>query len=282
MKTVIIGRSPDNNIVINDPYANPYHCQISQYDDRSFRLLDRNSQNGTFVNGRKITDEIILQPTDVIKIGNTTLPWQGYFAGGISSDTIADGGSPMPAYEPPPSQYNYHPPHSNYPKPQKKSNKWLVVVAIVAVLAAAGGLIWFLLPSSKGFKTEEEVGKKAFEMIKNIDNISEKKFVDFFVSSIKAIDKDFLNEIHFYEDNNYTDRIVYLYRGIKDWARKENLKDMKYLGFERDGCITEEKGLECWGYLRVSLNGREEKFRIHYFKYKDRYYLANIKAFREY
>jgi len=91
MKTVTIGRKPDNNIIVNDSYASGYHCQISQYDNRSFRLLDRNSKNGTFVNGRQVIGEIILQPTDVIRIGNTTLPWQSYFAGGFGSDTIAGG-----------------------------------------------------------------------------------------------------------------------------------------------------------------------------------------------
>jgi len=214
MKTVIIGRSPDNSIVINDPYASGHHCQITQYDSRNFRLFDNNSKNGTFVNGRKITGEVILQPTDVIKIGNTTLPWQGYFAGGF------------------------------YRKPQKKSNTWLVVVVIVAVLAAAGGLIWFLLPSSNGFnteeelgsngfKTEEEVGKKAFEMIKNINNISKKKFVDFFVSSIKVLDKDIFKVFEADEDE-YREELGKDYRNIKDWKKKKEVKDMKYWWFERE------------------------------------------------
>ena len=36
------------------------------------------------MNGNRVTGEVMLSENDVIRIGNTTLPWRSYFAGGIS------------------------------------------------------------------------------------------------------------------------------------------------------------------------------------------------------
>ncbi len=78
MKVITIGRSSDNNIVINDAKVSRTHLQLVQNDSGICSVVDLNSANGTFVNGQKITGEVRLQPRDVIRIGNTTLPWQEY------------------------------------------------------------------------------------------------------------------------------------------------------------------------------------------------------------
>ena len=80
MKVITIGRSSDNIIIVKDVKASRHHCQITQNDNGTFYLLDRNSTNGTHVNGRRITGEVVLNQTDVIRIGGTTLPWQSYFS----------------------------------------------------------------------------------------------------------------------------------------------------------------------------------------------------------
>jgi len=82
MKVVTIGRSSDNTIHEKDPHVSRYHCQITQHDNGAFYLLDRNSENGTFVNGRRAIGEVSLNQNDVVRIGNKTLPWQSYFVGG--------------------------------------------------------------------------------------------------------------------------------------------------------------------------------------------------------
>lgn len=79
MKVVTIGRSIDNDVCINDPYVGRHHCQIVQHDDGVFAIVDMNSTNGTFVNGRRIFGEAQLQPDDSVIIGHTTLPWGSYF-----------------------------------------------------------------------------------------------------------------------------------------------------------------------------------------------------------
>jgi len=79
MKSKTFGRSSENDVVIPDNCIGRKHCQIIQDDNGSYRLIDFNSQNGTFVNGSKRYGEIRLKETDIVKMGNTTVPWLSYF-----------------------------------------------------------------------------------------------------------------------------------------------------------------------------------------------------------
>ena len=80
MQTIRIGRSSQNDVVINDEYVSGCHCQIIQDDGGNFVLIDTNSSNGTYVNGVLRRGEVSLNPTDTVRIGNTVLPWLDYFS----------------------------------------------------------------------------------------------------------------------------------------------------------------------------------------------------------
>ena len=95
MKIITIGRSPSNDVNINDPKVSRAHCQIIQDDNGRFRLVDVNSLNGTFVNGTQRHGEVPLNKTDIIRIGNTTLPWQSYFNSGGTVDPPYPPQSPI-------------------------------------------------------------------------------------------------------------------------------------------------------------------------------------------
>ena len=84
MKIIKIGRSSSNDVNINDPLVSRVHCQIIQDDYGNFRIVDTNSANGTFINGTKRHGEVQLNASDIVRIGNTTLPWQTYFNNAIS------------------------------------------------------------------------------------------------------------------------------------------------------------------------------------------------------
>ncbi|MDR1594876.1 MAG: CD225/dispanin family protein [Prevotellaceae bacterium] len=107
MKVVTIGRNPGNNVVINDPLVGRNHCQIIQDDYGKFSLVDNNSTNGTFVNGQRRQGQICLNPSDIVRIGNTNLPWMSYFAGstvGGGATMISPGGGGGGYSPPPPPQ----------------------------------------------------------------------------------------------------------------------------------------------------------------------------------
>jgi pSer/pThr/pTyr-binding forkhead associated (FHA) protein len=73
-KNVIrIGRTPDNDIVLNNKAVSRKHATIEFCRDSAL-ILDNASLNGTFVNNRKIT-ELLLQDNDQITIGKFTLTY---------------------------------------------------------------------------------------------------------------------------------------------------------------------------------------------------------------
>lgn len=79
MRVITIGRGNQNDVDINDSHASRHHMQIIQHDDGHFSLSDFGSTNGTYVNGQKISGEITLNDMDIVRIGNTTIPWRMYF-----------------------------------------------------------------------------------------------------------------------------------------------------------------------------------------------------------
>lgn len=66
-----IGRSDDNDIIIDDPYVSRHHLQV-RLRFGVYTLFDVDSQGGTFVNNVRVTEHQ-LQPGDVIAIGKSKL-----------------------------------------------------------------------------------------------------------------------------------------------------------------------------------------------------------------
>lgn len=69
---LVFGRDETLPIPLDDPQASRRHCQIDAGDEKSFRVQDLNSTNGTLLNGRKITRTMI-GDGDRIKIGETII-----------------------------------------------------------------------------------------------------------------------------------------------------------------------------------------------------------------
>ena len=83
MKQINIGRAETNDIVITDDNTvSREHLQILIDDDALVFITDLDSSNGTFRNGKKIISkhQILLNKQDILKIGDTSLPWQDYVA----------------------------------------------------------------------------------------------------------------------------------------------------------------------------------------------------------
>ena len=71
--TLTIGRAADNDIVLDDPLVSRRHAQALRAADGSWRIRDLGSHNGTFVNGRQVTDETPLEPRDIVSVGTHRL-----------------------------------------------------------------------------------------------------------------------------------------------------------------------------------------------------------------
>lgn len=63
-----VGRSPDNDVVIQDGYVSRRHCAILVHSRQGVELHDIASKNGTFVNGKKLAGPMSLRPGDEIRM----------------------------------------------------------------------------------------------------------------------------------------------------------------------------------------------------------------------
>jgi predicted component of type VI protein secretion system len=64
---IVIGRDPDCDLIVPDRRVSRRHAEIVRREE-DFILRDRDSKNGTFVNGDRITEEYRLQDGDEIEI----------------------------------------------------------------------------------------------------------------------------------------------------------------------------------------------------------------------
>lgn len=72
---VTIGRGRFNTITLSDEKISKEHCVIER-QDKKFFIRDLKSLNGTFVNDKRVTEDVKLSPGDIIFIGDTMLIFQ--------------------------------------------------------------------------------------------------------------------------------------------------------------------------------------------------------------
>lgn len=137
MKVIAIGRSSENDIVINDAKVSRVHLQLVQNDNGVCTVVDLNSANGTFVNGRKISGEVRLQAQDEIRIGDTKLAWREYMK-------PSTGDNPNP----------------------KPSRVWLYILACAVLIFLVAGIGFYFYYNEKKHARIEEDKQKQYELQK--------------------------------------------------------------------------------------------------------------------
>jgi len=70
--SVVLGRSDDADILLEDVYASEFHIRLVNADGR-ITLHDLGSTNGTYVNGRRVTSPLDLNRGDAVQIGKTVM-----------------------------------------------------------------------------------------------------------------------------------------------------------------------------------------------------------------
>jgi hypothetical protein len=73
--SLTIGRSPQMDIQIDDPFASGRHARIYERDG-IFYVEDAGSTNGTYLNGRRLDGQRPLEPDDSIRIGDTEFRYE--------------------------------------------------------------------------------------------------------------------------------------------------------------------------------------------------------------
>ena len=71
-RTLAIGRSTSNDVILSDPRISRRHARIESGSGEPI-LIDLDSTNGTFVDGKRVTEPQRLAAGSVMTLGNTTL-----------------------------------------------------------------------------------------------------------------------------------------------------------------------------------------------------------------
>ncbi len=69
---VVVGRSEDADIHLDDPYASDFHFRLAGGED-GVTIQDLGSTNGTYVNGRRVTAPVRLRRGDAVQVGKTIM-----------------------------------------------------------------------------------------------------------------------------------------------------------------------------------------------------------------
>jgi ABC-type multidrug transport system ATPase subunit len=86
-RSLLIGRDPQADVHVPAPTVSWHHARLEE-TDQGHSLVDLNSTNGTFVNGRRLKQAYILQEGDVVQVGPHRLV---YMDGGLQQYTVAGG-----------------------------------------------------------------------------------------------------------------------------------------------------------------------------------------------
>jgi hypothetical protein len=145
---IIIGRSPDNDIAIDDAEVSRHHARLTRRGN-DWILEDLGSRNGTFVNGQRITGPVTLTPGAQVGLGT----------GILFSMEMGLPVAPAPPTYPPPPPY----PRTYAPPRRKGRFGWLffatpaTILLILGVLAILGALGYFL------YQRRQEQARAEFE-----------------------------------------------------------------------------------------------------------------------
>lgn len=73
-RRVGVGASPDNDLSLDDTAVSRFHAQI-EVDERGYKLIDKDSKNGTYVNGLRI-GEVYLDNGTVFRVGDSYIEFR--------------------------------------------------------------------------------------------------------------------------------------------------------------------------------------------------------------
>lgn len=164
--SMTIGRSPDNQLVVNDPQASSHHAQIYP-GGQGYLLVDLGSTNGTFVNEQRLISHSprILNAGDVIRVGDTIFSYEaigvlqdgqtvpGQYGGPAYEQTIIGynpvpqqpfpqqpQGYPQQPYAPAPGQVDFpgYPAAAVQPQKRNRLGLWIALIVIVLLVVAVG------------------------------------------------------------------------------------------------------------------------------------------------
>ena len=164
---VTIGRESENGIIINDAEVSRKHTQFV-FQGGKFIVTDLGSTNGTFVNGQRLTGQHILQPGEVISLGeqinllfesitqvdpNATMLSTGRPAAAVppaaaAAPAVVARPTAQPAAQPAYAGQVPGGPGLITPAPAKSGNSRIALivagVVLLCVICSCAGFLWYI------------------------------------------------------------------------------------------------------------------------------------------
>jgi pSer/pThr/pTyr-binding forkhead associated (FHA) protein len=142
-ETTSVGRVEDNVFQIPDPSVSSHHCEVLLKGTEVI-IRDLNSTNGTFINGKQIT-EAPLKPSQILRLGQVEVRLESEQAAASQKKMTLDHTQVVPQGIKMDELGQVA--KAGNPGFEKKSNtgtKVFIIVAIVAGVLILGALLWVL------------------------------------------------------------------------------------------------------------------------------------------
>ena len=70
-----IGRLGNNDLVLNDPSVSRHHAEVRRTPEGHYRIVDLDSMNGVYVNGKRVHERALLSGDD-IELGDVRISFE--------------------------------------------------------------------------------------------------------------------------------------------------------------------------------------------------------------
>lgn len=128
---LVLGRSSTSDLRLQHPSISRRHAQLVRKGE-GFTICDLGSQNGTFVNRKRISAEVELHIGDEIALGNALLKLRG-------------GNASAPVAEPPPPEPKPRVDSPRQPMPRRRTHTGMSMGRVALIAAVAGSAVAALL-----------------------------------------------------------------------------------------------------------------------------------------
>jgi hypothetical protein len=150
-ETMMIGRDVNNDIVVADAEVSRQHARINRTPG-GYVLEDLGSTNGSFVNGERLVAPRVLNPSDLVGLGeNVTLTFEAVSAESAATVMAAPGqAAPSPPPQPfrpsptPQAQAAAPPPMAMADEGEGRRRWILAGCGCLLLLVVCVGVFWFM------------------------------------------------------------------------------------------------------------------------------------------
>jgi hypothetical protein len=150
-ETMMIGRDVTNDIVVADAEVSRQHARINRTPG-GYVLEDLGSTNGSFVNGERLVAPRVLNPSDLVGLGeNVTLTFEAVSAESAATVMAAPGqAAPSPPPQPfrpsptPQAQAAAPPPMAMADEGEGRRRWILAGCGCLLLLVVCVGVFWFM------------------------------------------------------------------------------------------------------------------------------------------